>query len=156
MASKSRQRKSQAKRPPAGKTAPIPTSTHKPWQIAAVCILLALATVFAYRGVRNNDFLSLDDNDYVSENLHVQQGVTSQSVAWAFTTFQEGNWHPLTWISHMIDWTLYSKIPPVITWPMSASTPPTPSCSSSYSSPSPVSWAVPRWLHSSSHCTLRT
>ena len=111
MASKSRQRKSQAKRPPAGKTAPIPTPTHKPWQIAAVCILLALATAFAYHGVRNNDFLSMDDNNYVSENLHVQQGVTSQSVAWAFTTFQEGNWHPLTWISHMIDWTLYGNDP---------------------------------------------
>ncbi len=111
MASKSRQRKSQAKRPPSGKTAPIPTPTHKPWKIVAVCILLALATAFAYHGVRNNDFLSMDDNNYVSENLHVQQGVTSQSVAWAFTTFQEGNWHPLTWISHMIDWTLYGKDP---------------------------------------------
>ena len=53
----------------------------------------------------------MDDNNYVSENLHVQQGVTGQSVAWAFTTFQEGNWHPLTWISHMIDWTLYGKDP---------------------------------------------
>ena len=111
MASKSRQRKSQAKRPPTGKFAPIPTPTHKPWQIAAVCILLALATAFAYHGVRNNDFLSLDDNNYVSENSHVQQGVTSQSVAWAFTTFQEGNWHPLTWISHMIDWSLYGNNP---------------------------------------------
>jgi tetratricopeptide (TPR) repeat protein len=108
MASKSRQRKSQAKRPQAGKTA---TTTHKPWQIAAVCLLLALSTAFAYHGVRNNDFLTMDDNDYVSENIHVQQGVTSQSVAWAFTTFQEGNWHPLTWISHMIDWTLYGKDP---------------------------------------------
>jgi tetratricopeptide (TPR) repeat protein len=111
MASKSRQRKSQAKRPQAGKTAPSTTPAHKPWQIAAVCILLALATAFAYHGVRNNDFLSLDDNNYVSENSHVQQGVTGQSVAWAFTTFQEGNWHPLTWISHMIDWSLYGMHP---------------------------------------------
>jgi tetratricopeptide (TPR) repeat protein len=111
MASKSRQRKSQAKRPPAGKTAPIPTPTHKPWQVIAVCILLALSTAFAYHGVRNNDFLSMDDNNYVSENLHVQQGLTSQSVAWAFTTFQEGNWHPLTWISLMIDWTFYGNNP---------------------------------------------
>jgi tetratricopeptide (TPR) repeat protein len=90
---------------------PLPTPTHKPWQIAAVCILLALATAFAYHGVRNNDFLSMDDNNYVSENSHVQQGVTQQSLAWAFTTFQEGNWHPLTWVSHMIDWTLYGKDP---------------------------------------------
>jgi hypothetical protein len=63
MASKSRQRKSQAKRPQAGKYAPIPTPTNKPRQIAAGCIILVLATAIAYHGVRNNDFLSMDDNN---------------------------------------------------------------------------------------------
>ena len=41
----------------------------------------------------------------------MQQGVTAQSIAWAFTTFDESNWHPLTWISHMIDWKLYGNNP---------------------------------------------
>ena len=114
MARKSRQRKSQGQRPPeapAGKTVPIAPATHKPWQIAAVCLVLAVVTVFAFRGVRNNDFLTFDDNDYVLQNRHVQQGVTMHSIAWAFTTFHQGNWHPLTWISHMVDWSLYGKNP---------------------------------------------
>ncbi len=114
MAKKSRQRKFQGKRSPlapSGKTAPIASATHKLWQIAAVCLVLAVVTLFAYRGVRSNDFLALDDNDYVTENRHVQHGVTAQSVAWAFTTFHDANWHPLTWISHMVDWSFYGMNP---------------------------------------------
>ena len=63
MAKKSRQRKLQGKRPPdtaEGKTAALAAATYKPWQIAAVCIVLAAATAFAFRGVRNNDFLTYD------------------------------------------------------------------------------------------------
>ena len=59
----------------------------------------------------SNDFLTYDDSVYVMENQHVQQGVTMQSIAWAFTTFHQFNWHPLTWISHMVDWSLYGKNP---------------------------------------------
>ena len=114
MGKKSRQRKFEAKRPPgapAGKTAAIAPATHKPWQIAAVCIVLVAATVFCFRGARSNGFLDYDDDHYVVQNRQVQQGVTAQSVAWAFTTFHSANWHPLTWISHMVDWKLYGKNP---------------------------------------------
>ena len=114
MPKKSRQRKSQVKRPPeapAGKTVPVALAAHKPWQIAAVCVVLAVVTVVAFRGVRSNDFLTLDDYTYVLENRHVQQGVNLQSIAWAFTTSYAGNWHPLTWISHMVDWSMYGKNP---------------------------------------------
>ncbi|MGA3264177.1 MAG: tetratricopeptide repeat protein [Terracidiphilus sp.] len=114
MAKKSRQRKSQGKRPPEApveKTVPISLATHKPWQIVAVCIVLAVVTVVAFRGVRSNDFLLYDDNGYVSSNLRVQQGLTMQSIAWAFTSFDVANWHPLTWISHMVDWKLYGENP---------------------------------------------
>jgi Flp pilus assembly protein TadD len=112
MPKKSRQRKIQGKRPPeapAGKTSPIAPVTAKPWQIVAVCVVLVVVTAFCYRGVRSNDFVSLDDNDYVVQNRDVQQGVTAQSIEWAFTAFHSSNWHPLTWISHMIDWKLYGK-----------------------------------------------
>ncbi len=68
-----------------------------------------MVTVIAYRGVRSNDFISLDDYDYVLENRQVQQGVTMHSMAWAFTTFHSSNWHPLAWISHMVDWSFYGK-----------------------------------------------
>ncbi len=107
-------RKSQGKRPPeapAGKTVPMAPATHNPWQTAVVCVVLAMATVVAFRGVRNNAFLSYDDNYYVLENRQVQQGLNMQSIAWAFTTFEQSNWHPLTWISHMVDWSLYGKNP---------------------------------------------
>ena len=114
MARKSRQRKSQGKRPQqthSGMPISGVAATHKKWQIAAICVVLLLVTIFAYHGVRYNDFLSIDDNDYVSENLHVQQGLTAQSIHWAFTTFQDANWHPLTWISNMIDWSMYGMNP---------------------------------------------
>jgi tetratricopeptide (TPR) repeat protein len=114
MAKKSRQRKFQGKRPPdapAGKAVPIVPATHKSWQIAAVCVVLAVVTVVAYRGVRSCDFLTYDDMDYVLNNRQVQQGVTTQSIAWALTTFHATNWHPMTWISHMVDWSLYGKNP---------------------------------------------
>jgi tetratricopeptide (TPR) repeat protein len=114
MASKSRLRKSRGNRAPdapSGKTVPTAPAANKPWQIAAVCVGLAVVTAFAYRGVRNNDFLTLDDYSYVLENRNIQHGVNLQSTEWALTTFHEGNWHPLTWISHMIDWDLYGKNP---------------------------------------------
>jgi Tfp pilus assembly protein PilF len=114
IAKKSRQLKSQVKRPseaPTGKTVPIASSTHRPWQIAAICVVLAAATLFSFRGVRNNDFFTLDDDLYVVQNRQVQQGVTAQSIEWAFTTFRAGHWHPLTWISHMVDWKLYGANP---------------------------------------------
>ena len=114
MAKKSRQRKLQGKRPseaPQGNSAASARANHKPRQIAAVCIVLAAVTAFAFRGVRNNDFLTYDDPGYVQENIHVQQGLTTQSIEWTFTSFELGNWHPLTWISHMADWQLYGNHP---------------------------------------------
>jgi protein O-mannosyl-transferase len=114
MARKSRQRNTAIKRPPqalAATSVHVATPTYKAWQIAAVCVVLALITVIAYRGVTNNSFLFYDDDLYVLENQHVQQGVTLQSVEWALTGFYAANWHPLAWISHMIDWKLYGISP---------------------------------------------
>ncbi len=114
MTSKSRQRKSRDKRPAVDRGeqgASFAPVSSKPWQIAAVCVVLAVVTLIAYRGVRGNDFLRVDDDYYILENRNVQQGLTMPSVEWAFTTYYAGNWHPLTWISHMVDWSLYGKNP---------------------------------------------
>ena len=114
MQKKSRHRKFPGKRPtesPGEKAVPFAPASHKSWQIAAVCVFLAMVTIFAFRGVRNNDFLNFDDNYYVQENHQVQHGLTMQTIEWAFTTFHEGNWHPLTWISHTIDWSIYGNSP---------------------------------------------
>ena len=54
-------------------------------------------------------FLSYDDTDYVLQNKEVTQGLTPAGISWAFTTMHASNWHPLTWISHMIDWQIYGK-----------------------------------------------
>ena len=114
MAKKSRQRKLQLKRPPdvqAGKAAPVAPATYKPWQVAVVCLVLALSTLLTFQGVRHNGFLTYDDMDYVGQNQDVHHGVTTESIEWAFTTFRVSNWHPLTWISHMVDWSLYGNNP---------------------------------------------
>ena len=92
-------------------SAPMAPSNHKLLQIAAICAVLAIVTLFAFRGVWKNDFVNYDDKDYLLENQHVQQGLTAQTVAWAFTANYAGNWHPLTWISHTIDWKLYGNNP---------------------------------------------
>jgi Tfp pilus assembly protein PilF len=114
MASKSRLRKARGNRPPDSRivnTAHAASATHKPWQTVIVCVALVVVTLFAFRGVRNNDFLTYDDYDYVLHNLPLQQGLTMESIKWAFTTYHSANWHPLTWVSHMLDWDLYGKIP---------------------------------------------
>jgi len=124
MPRRKRQSKSRGERPPEAPAeksllldrattdrATIDRATNAPWRITAVCLVLVVVTLFAFRDARTNDFLGYDDLGYVLENRRVQQGVTMRSVAWAFTTFDTGNWHPLTWISHMVDWSLYGKSP---------------------------------------------
>ena len=66
-------------------------------------LLLALITLLAYWPVARNSFVSYDDNDYVTENHIVQKGLTWPGVKWAFTTGYACNWHPVTWLSHMLD-----------------------------------------------------
>lgn len=68
-----------------------------------LCVLIAL--VFAQ--VSQHEFVSWDDADYLYKNPHIQTGLTGETIGWAFTTGHAGNWHPLTWISHTIDWSLF-------------------------------------------------
>ncbi|MBT6045548.1 MAG: hypothetical protein HOG49_01890, partial [Candidatus Scalindua sp.] len=72
-----------------------------------ICLFLVIATLAVYWQVLNNDFVIYDDDKYVTENTHVHKGVTFDSLTWAFTSSHASNWHPLTWISHMIDYQLY-------------------------------------------------
>ena len=76
-----------------------------------ICCVLVALTVFSYFGVWNNGFLSYDDTDYVTQNKFIQHGLTIKSILWAFSTFYASNWHPLTWISHMVDWTVFGNHP---------------------------------------------
>jgi tetratricopeptide (TPR) repeat protein len=70
--------------------------------------LFLIVSVFAvYWQVGNHEFIILDDDDYVTENRHVQAGWTMESLGWAFTTRFHRHWHPLTWLSHMTDSQLF-------------------------------------------------
>ena len=72
-------------------------------------LLLALATLAVYNSVVHNAFINLDDNEYVTNNKHVQAGLSSATLRWALTSFDCENWHPLTWFSHALDWQLFGK-----------------------------------------------
>jgi len=72
-----------------------------------ICVVLSVITIAVYWQVLHFDFINFDDPKYVTENLHVQQGLTSDSIRWAFTTKHVNNWHPLTWLSLMLDWHLF-------------------------------------------------
>jgi tetratricopeptide (TPR) repeat protein len=74
-------------------------------------LLLIVATLGVFWQVRSHDFLNYDDDVYVSENSQVQEGFTRKSVIWAFTSGYASNWHPLTWLSHMLDCQLFGLNP---------------------------------------------
>jgi len=74
-------------------------------------LLLVAATLVFYNPIGRNRFVEFDDASYVVDNPQVQQGLTWNTVKWSFTTFREGNWHPLTWLSHALDYQLFGPNP---------------------------------------------
>jgi tetratricopeptide (TPR) repeat protein len=83
---------------------------NKGW-LLGVCLGLAAATVAAYWPVFWGEFIHFDDPEYVFENEWVKQGLTVEGVRWAFTTGHAGNWHPVTWLAHMLDVSLFGLKP---------------------------------------------
>jgi tetratricopeptide (TPR) repeat protein len=71
---------------------------------------LAIVTFGIYAQLIGHRFITFDDPTYIQENPMVNRGVTLAGLAWAFSTFYAGNWHPLTWIAHMIDSQLFGVI----------------------------------------------
>jgi protein O-mannosyl-transferase len=86
-------------------------SSRRKRQIIALCLLLAAATFAVYVRVSGLSFVEYDDPDYVSRNLHVQAGLSWQTVSWALTATEAANWHPMTWLSHALDCQLYGLNP---------------------------------------------
>jgi tetratricopeptide (TPR) repeat protein len=72
-----------------------------------ITLLLAFTTLVVFLPVGSHQFVSFDDPDYVTENSFVKNGLSLTDLGWAFSTFHAGNWHPLTWISHMLDCQLF-------------------------------------------------
>jgi hypothetical protein len=80
-------------------------------QTLSIYLLLAIATLVAFWRVNTCDFTTYDDQNYVTVNSQVQNGITLEGIRWAFTTGHVANWHPLTWISHMLDVQLFGLKP---------------------------------------------
>lgn len=76
-----------------------------------ICFILIVLTVLLYLPVTKYGFVNYDDVDYVIENIHVKKGLTFEGFKWAFFAFYAANWHPMTWISHMLDVQLYGLDP---------------------------------------------
>ena len=77
-----------------------------------IIILLIVASCAAFGRISGNNFINFDDDKYVTENNRVQSGFNSESIKWAFTAIVAGNWHPLTLLSHMLDWSLFGAKAP--------------------------------------------
>ncbi len=83
-------------------------STSRPAPLTLVlAIVLAVVTFAVYAQVIGHQFISLDDDLYIVDNPMVNRGFTLAGLGWAFTTFHAANWHPLTWIAHMLDCQLF-------------------------------------------------
>jgi protein O-mannosyl-transferase len=75
------------------------------------CLCLVAAVLASYNPVVHNRFIRYDDDGYIIDNPHVKAGLTWSTVKWAFTTYEQANWHPLTWISHALDYQLFGMNP---------------------------------------------
>lgn len=75
--------------------------------VLALSIALAALTLLLYQPVRHHSFVHWDDQDYITANPHVQRGLDGESVRWALTTFHASNWHPITWLSHLLDVSMF-------------------------------------------------
>lgn len=81
------------------------------WRDVLVALGLALVAVIAYWPVQRLEFLSYDDQTYVTNNAFVRTGLSLHNMALAFSSVRAGNWHPVTWVSHMIDCELHGLNP---------------------------------------------
>jgi tetratricopeptide (TPR) repeat protein len=94
---------------PAPKPGGLFTSAEK--RNPVVCLLLAVVTLVLYNPVNRHPFVNYDDDRYVTENQHVRQGLTAETIGWSLTSTEQANWHPLTWMSHALDVSLFRLNP---------------------------------------------
>lgn len=98
------------------KTKTVPETPQKGWtrfakQSVILGVPLVVATFVVYLPVDHHPFVNYDDVVYVVNNPHIQSGLDWDTISWAFTTFYQFNWHPLTWISHAIDVQMFQLEP---------------------------------------------
>jgi hypothetical protein len=86
-------------------------SNRRRWLTPGIALALGAVTLLVYWPARHFGFLNWDDLTYVSKNDHVRGGLTWSAFIWSFTHSYSSNWHPLTWLSHMLDCQLYGLKP---------------------------------------------
>jgi len=103
-----------ASRPQSSKTADVIKETPRPLQASptrlflfGICAILAASVAAVYWPVYRHQFVNFDDLGYIIQNPYARAGLTWDGVAWAFTSGYAANWHPLTWLSHMLDCQLF-------------------------------------------------
>jgi len=80
-------------------------------RVVLIAVFLAVITIAVYGQVYRHDFIDFDDDLYLTDNQHVQKGLSWTGVKWAFSTNEAYNYHPLTWISHAFDCQIYGLDP---------------------------------------------
>src|SRR5689334_4853079 len=78
---------------------------------AGMVVALCLLAILIFAQTRQYEFLNYDDNGYVSENAHVLSGVTARNLAWSLTAVECSNWHPMTWLSLLVDGQFFGPNP---------------------------------------------
>ena len=81
---------------------------HK-YRFILICVFLITAIVAVYWQVYSYDFVKYDDGDYVTMNTNTHSGLNFKSIHWAFTADYACNWHPITWLSHILDYQLFKN-----------------------------------------------
>ncbi|PZR73182.1 MAG: hypothetical protein DLM73_11325 [Chthoniobacterales bacterium] len=94
-----------------GETQDPPTGLNERWIVLGVCIFMAAMVWFVFGQTLHHQFVNLDDGAYVYKNPQVSRGLTTEGIIWAFTHSHAANWHPLTWLSHMLDCQFYGLNP---------------------------------------------
>jgi protein O-mannosyl-transferase len=77
--------------------------------VIAICCMLAVGSAIVFGQTARHKFVNCDDNEYIYDNADIQRGLTPASAWWAITQPHSANWHPLTWMSHMIDWQVFGR-----------------------------------------------
>lgn len=73
-----------------------------------IVVFLIVVSFAAFGRILENDFINFDDNEYITENNYVKSGLNAATMQWAFTTTVSNHWHPLTMLSHALDWSLFN------------------------------------------------
>jgi Flp pilus assembly protein TadD len=80
-------------------------------RVVIFCLVMVAGTLAFYNPIIHNQFIDFDDSNYILKNVEVQGGLSWGTVKWSFATFREGNWHPLTWLSHALDCQIFHLNP---------------------------------------------